>query len=148
MSRTHCRGVHMVASIPLRPGERKRPGLAFADLAGPGARGMRDTAEGQGQNQGQSGRQKKAARISASRCGIGRRPTFPPSSGSIIGAAGFNFSVRNGKRCAPALLSPQSLCAASCSRVSGLTMSEEEKRPSSFLSALACALPGGETHRE
>ena len=135
----------MVASIPLRPGERKRPGLAFADLAGPGARGMRDTAErqGQGQNQGQSGRQKKAARITASRCGIGRRPTFPPSSGSIIGAAGLNFSVRNGKRCAPALLSPQSLCAASCSRVRDLTMSEEGKPRSSYLSALACALPGG-----
>ena len=42
-------------------------------------------------------------------CGIGRRPTLPPSSGSTIGAAGLNFSVRNGKRCAPALSSPQSL---------------------------------------
>ena len=40
----------------------------------------------------------------------GRRPTFPHGC-SIIGAAGLNFSVRNGKRCAPAqwppLLSPR-----------------------------------------
>ena len=31
---------------------------------------------------------------------------FPTPSRSIIGAAGLNFSVRDGKRCAPALLPP------------------------------------------
>ena len=31
---------------------------------------------------------------------------FPTLSRSIIGAAGLNFSVRDGKRCAPALLPP------------------------------------------
>ena len=35
----------------------------------------------------------------------GRRPTFPHGC-SIIGAAGLNFSVRNGKRCAPAQWPP------------------------------------------
>ena len=52
---------------------------------------------------------KKRPSVMEGRCGIGRRPTLPPSSGSTIGAAGLNFSVRNGKRCAPALSSPQSL---------------------------------------
>ena len=32
---------------------------------------------------------------------------FPTNTCSIIGAAGLNFSVRNGKRCAPAPLPPE-----------------------------------------
>ena len=40
-----------------------------------------------------------------SRCGWAAT-YFPTLSRSIIGAAGLNFSVRDGKRCAPALLPP------------------------------------------
>ena len=67
-------------------------------------------------------------------CGIGRRPTLPPSSGSTIGAAGLNFSVRNGKRCAPALSSPQYRFTDCCPRMR-LTSGAEGFRPStkSFL---------------
>ena len=51
---------------------------------------------------------KKALRKKSTRLYvIGQRPTLPPF-GSTIGAIGLNFSVRNGKRCAPTLLSPQS----------------------------------------
>ena len=41
---------------------------------------------------------------------IGQRPTFPPTcAGSIIGAEGLNFRVRDGNGCFPLAMVTQSL---------------------------------------
>ena len=56
--------------------------------------------------------------VKGSRCGWAAT-YFPTLSRSIIGAAGLNFSVRDGKRCAPALVPPL-VCLAACPRVLGL----------------------------
>ena len=56
--------------------------------------------------------------------------------GSTIGAVGLNFSVRNGKRCAPTLLSPQCL-SVSLSRRMGFDKGRKKKSSPEEASSLA-----------